>query len=336
MISWWRKLDTRGKALLLAIILLMICLFQPHMKLPKRVYDWLIVIDITQSMNVRDMSINDRSISRLAFSKASIRESLRALPCGSRVALGLFTERNTTTITHPLEVCTHFSAIDETVSRVDWRMAWAADSFISHGLFDGIAKTAKIDDQMNIAFITDGHQAPPGNPDYMPKFEGKTGQVKGLIVGVGGLKPSLIPKLDDKDNITGYWELDDVQRYATFGMARVQSALEMEQQQADGMHGRNAPHGSAPTEVSHANLSGQDQASLKKLANETRLNYLNLQEVNQLNDAFSSRKTSVWRMADTDLRPWFAIPAMCLIILFFIPATFLNQLFQRVIKRKRK
>ncbi|WP_292804311.1 hypothetical protein [Methylotenera sp.] len=119
-------------------------------------------------------------------------------------------------------------------------------------------------------------------------------------------------------------------------MARVQSALEMEQQQANGMHGRNAPHGNTPTEVSNANLSGQDQASLKKLASETTLSYLDLQATNQLYDAFSSRKTSVWRMADTDLRPWFAVPAMCLIILFFIPTTFLNQLFQRVIKRKRK
>jgi len=336
MMHWWHKLDLRGKALFFAITLLVICLFQPHMKLPKRVYDWLIVLDITQSMNVRDMETDDRSISRLAFSKESVREALRALPCGSRVALGLFTERNATTITHPLEVCAHFSTLDETVSRLDWRMAWAADSFISHGLFDAIAKTAKIDEQMNIAFITDGHQAPPGNPDYMPKFEGKPGQVKGLVVGVGGLKPSLIPKLDDKDNITGYWELDDVQRYATFGMASVQSALEMEQQQADGMHGRNAPHGSDPAEVNNANLSGLDQDNLQRLAKETTLNYVQLEAIHQLNDAFSSRKMSVWRMADTDLRPWLATPAILLIIVFFIPATFLNQLFQRVIKRKRK
>jgi mxaL protein len=306
------------------------------MKLPKRVYDWLIVIDITQSMNVRDMNVDERSLSRLVFAKESVREALRALPCGSRVALGLFTERNATTITHPLEVCTHFSALDETVARLDWRMAWAADSFISHGLFDAIAKTAKIDDQMRIAFITDGHQAPPGNPDYMPKFEGKTGQVKGLIVGVGGLEPSLIPKLDDKDNITGYWELDDVQRYATFGMARVQSALEMEQQQADGMHGRNAPHGSSPEEVSHANLSGLDQGNLQRLAIETTLNYVQLDHIDQLTDAFSNIKMAVWRMADTDLRPWLATPAMLLILIFFTPTTFLNQVFQRVMRRKKK
>ena len=50
------KLDWRGRLLLLAIILLTICLFKPHANLPKRVFDWFIVLDITQSMNVRDMA----------------------------------------------------------------------------------------------------------------------------------------------------------------------------------------------------------------------------------------------------------------------------------------
>ena len=232
------KLDWRGRLLLLAIILLTICLFKPHANLPKRVFDWFIVLDITQSMNVRDMAEHNKAMSRLAYSKRAIRASLKSLPCGSHVAIGLFTERDTTTVTHPMEVCAHFAALDETVAHIDWRMAWAADSFIINGLFSAIEQTPKLDKGMRIAFISDGHQAPPINPDYAPKFGGKVGEVNGSIFGVGGETPARIPKIDADDNISAYWELDEVMRYATFGVSKkTQSALDMENEQ----HGRNSP-----------------------------------------------------------------------------------------------
>lgn len=100
-------LDWRGRLLLAAIILLSITLFKPQANLPKRVFDWFIVLDITQSMNVRDMTEHNMAMSRLAYSKSAIRASLKSLPCGSRVAIGLFTERDTTTVTFPMEVCEH-------------------------------------------------------------------------------------------------------------------------------------------------------------------------------------------------------------------------------------
>jgi mxaL protein len=127
--------DRRGRIMLAVILLLGISLAQPHATLPRRVFDWYMVLDITQSMNVRDMVSNNSATSRLEFSRHAIRQALRALPCGSRVGLGLFTERDSTNIVRPLEVCAHFGALDETVARMDWRMAWAADSFIAHGLF---------------------------------------------------------------------------------------------------------------------------------------------------------------------------------------------------------
>src|SRR5690606_37087643 len=84
---FWRSLDLRGRLLLFSILLLVICLFEPKANLPGRVYDWFFVIDITQSMDVRDVVTADNSISRRELSKQEVRRALRSLPCGSRVSL---------------------------------------------------------------------------------------------------------------------------------------------------------------------------------------------------------------------------------------------------------
>lgn len=321
-------LDWRGRLLLAAIILLSITLFKPQANLPKRVFDWFIVLDITQSMNVRDMTEHNMAMSRLAYSKSAIRASLKSLPCGSRVAIGLFTERDTTTVTFPMEVCEHFGALDEMVARLDWRMAWAADSFIINGLFSAIRQTPKLDKNMRLAFISDGHQAPPINPDYAPKFEGKVGDINGVIIGVGGNTPARIPKLDEDDNISAYWELEEVMRYATFGVSKkTQSVLDMENQ-----HGRNAPHGSNPAEVSNAHLSALDEANLRALAKMTGIDYLSMSDTHTMSDMLTSNKMGTWRISKMDLRALFAIPAMFLVMLFFVPSYFLQQLFTQFVQ----
>ncbi|HPH06907.1 MAG TPA: VWA domain-containing protein [Methylotenera sp.] len=336
-----KHLDCRGRLMLAAIVLLAICLLKPQASLPKRVFDWFVVLDITQSMNVRDMVEHDKAISRLAYSKNAIRASLKSLPCGSRVAIGLFTERDTTTVTHPMEVCAHFGALDETVAHLDWRMAWAADSFIINGLFSALAQTPKLntelDKTMRVAFISDGHQAPPINPDYAPKFEGQAGEIKGVIIGVGGKTSARIPKVDADDNVSAYWELDEVMRYATFGVSKkTQSVLDMEDEQ----HGRNSPHGKNPAESTNAHLSALDEGNLKAIANVTGLDYSNLASDMPMAELLSNKKLAVWRSSNTDLRAWFSIPAMLFVLLFYVPSNFIQKLYaqfvQLLLKRKTR
>ncbi|CAG0997703.1 mxaL protein [Methylophilaceae bacterium] len=333
-VNWWRNLDWRGRMLLLAIVLLGICLAEPHAKLPRRVYDWFFVLDITQSMNVRDTVVHGNSMSRLEFSKRVMRQALRRLPCGSRVALGLFTERSTANIQYPLEVCAHFGALDETIARMDWRMAWAADSYIAHGLYSAVGQAPKLGENMRVAFFSDGHQAPVASARYAPVFEGEPGAVKGLVLGTGLQTAGRIPKLDERDNVTGYWEADDVQRYATFGISELQSVLQMEQQEK-GYHGRNAPHGSHPDETSNAHFSALDGANLRKLAKATGLDYMQLDSANDFTAAMTSGKMSVWRSARTDLRPWLVVPAMLLILAFFMPPAFYQFFQQHLLSRKK-
>lgn len=325
-----RQFDRRGQLLLAASALLLLCLFKPHLTLPRPVFDWLIVVDITQSMNVRDYTLDHNAISRLEYAKKSIRAGLRDLPCGSRVALGLFTERNTMNTMRPLEVCAHFGALDAAVAAMDWRMAWAADSFIAHGVFNAIEQTQKLGADMRLLFISDGQQAPPANAKYLPPFSGKPAAVRGWLIGSGNTVPVAIPKLDDANNIRAYWSLEDVQRYGTFGMAETMSVLAMEQ----GTQDRNAGHSAGADLLSEANLSALDEPNLQRLAQTTGLDYLRLAQLQQLPQAMTASTMAVWRSADTDLRPPLALLAMLLLAAYFIPPAMLVWLQQNITFKK--
>lgn len=330
----------RGQCLLLSLLLLTLALFQPHFRLPNRVYDWLIVIDVTQSMNVRDYSIHDKGVSRLEFAKTTVRESLRALPCGSRVAIAMFAEREALSIVRPVEICAHYSVLDQTIANLDWRMAWAADSFIAHGVYRSVELSAKLGKTSRVLFVTDGHQAPPANPKYVPAFEGKVGDVKGYIVGSGKLNKSPIPKLDDRNEIAGYWTAEDIQQFGLFGMAETLSVLAMEQ----GQHDRNAGHGAAPDMLGGAHLSALDEGNLKKIAKQTGLQYVRLENQQQLEDVMTNFGMSTTRMADTDLRAWCAVPALVGILLYMLSMfnrsmqwlRLTSTQFTHVLKNKRK
>lgn len=299
--SFWRKLS-----LLVMTGLLTLALFKPHFMLPNRVYDWYFVVDITQSMNVPDYQVAGKSVSRLQVAKQSIRKILSALPCGSQVALGMFTERNVVNVVEPVEVCSHFAALDQTVASMDWRMAWAADSFIAHGLYNALEQTPQLGKQMRLMFFTDGQQAPPANPRYMPTYAGKPGDVQGFLVGMGKPTPSKIPKLDEKNAVSGYWEQEEVQRFGNFGMAETLSVLAMEQ----GQHDRNAGHGPGNTLLENAHLSALDAQNLQRLAETTGLHFVRLDDAAQGSGWATGLGMTAWRWADTDLRPWLAWPAV--------------------------
>ena len=308
----WRKL-----CLVLMWLLLTAILFKPHAMLPNRVYDWYFVVDITQSMNVPDYQLAGKSVSRLQMAKQSIRKTLSALPCGSKVALGMFTERNVVNVVEPVEVCSHFAALDQTVASMDWRMAWAADSFIAHGLYNALEQTPQLGKQMRVMFFSDGQQAPPANPKYMPSYAGKAGEVQGYLVGMGKPTPSKIPKLDERNAVAGYWEQEEVQRFGNFGMAETLSVLAMENRQLD----RNAGHGPGNALLENAHLSALDAHNLQRLAKSTGLNFVRLDDAGQGSGWATGLGMTAWRWADTDLRPWLAGLA-CITWLVYLALTF--------------
>lgn len=106
------------------------------------------------------------------------------------------------------------------VENLDWRMAWVARSEVAKGLHSALNVAEELGAQTTMVFLTDGHEAPPINPAYAPRFSGVVGEVDGVLAGVGGVVPVPIPKLDERGALTGYWSADEVLQIDVFSMGR--------------------------------------------------------------------------------------------------------------------
>ncbi len=273
--------------LLTAALLLALCLAYPSLSLKRPVFRYLFVIDITQSMNASDYHQEGLPADRLGFVKASIRQALEKLPCGSEVGLGLFTTRNSQVLFEPLEICEHFPLISDVLEHIDWRMAWAADSHIARGLYSGLREAAARGVGTRLVFFSDGQQFPPESDT--PPFDGQPGVVGGLIVGVGGNQPVPIPRLDKENRPIGFWEYVDLRDYL--------------------------PPSAIPTDASSLYLTRLDESLLNQLAITSGLTYHRLETPEGLAQALQSPVLAAERVVAVDIR-W--IVALAALILFLM------------------
>ena len=179
--------DFRDPRLLLlstALLLALLALVAPRASVKRASFDLLVVVDITGSMNTRDYSAEGHPISRLEFVKTTLVEMIANLPCASRVALAVFSERRPFLLFEPIETCANYAPLEAAIRALDWRMAWEGDSRIAAGLFHAVEMARQL--KADLLFLTDGQEAPPLPPSGPPPFEGHPGEQRGLIVGVGG------------------------------------------------------------------------------------------------------------------------------------------------------
>jgi len=325
------KGDLRLWCLLGALVALALVLAFPRIAAERSVFSYLFIVDVTCSMNTMDYELKGRPTSRLEFVKNALHEVLRRLPCGSRAGLGLFTERESAILFRPVETCENYSAIEGAIARIDWRMAWAADSNIAQGLYNTIKLLKGL--KGHIVFMTDGHEAPPVNPRYQsdfkevaeetdgarilakiqaisrPRSEDRPSAVKGLIVGVGAYTPAPIPKFNEAGEPIGFYSADDVPHASRFGLPAEDAT------QIPGHDARNAPFGSEPA-VGNEHLSSVREAYLQELAAKTGLVYHHLDNANALNDTLQQSAFAEHITTAADVR-W--IPALtALVLLVFL------------------
>ncbi len=253
-------------ALAAASLLFAVAALLPPVPLTRASYDLLAVLDITGSMNTRDYVVDGQAISRLEASKAALRGLLADLPCGSKLGVGIFTERRVFLLFDPVETCANFPAIDSAIAQIDWRMGWEGESHISEALYRGAALAAA--HKADILFFSDGQEEPPLPWNGGPSFA-KPGQLHGLVVGVGGLTPSPIPKFDDKGRESGFWQANEIPR-ENFAAPPPPGA-----EHRPGYNPRNAPFGEMPHDASE-NLSALDTAHLTTLGAELGFPYMRL------------------------------------------------------------
>ncbi len=80
-LAWVRGLlDADGRAILLALVLLLIAFFIPAIPLKHDTYESLVIYDIIQSMDVEDYDLSNNPVSRIKFAREAARRALRELP----------------------------------------------------------------------------------------------------------------------------------------------------------------------------------------------------------------------------------------------------------------
>jgi len=295
----------RFLALALALALAGAALVVPAVPFTRTGAKLLAVIDITGSMNVRDYASDGRPESRLDRAKAALRRLVAELPCGSQVALGLFTERRPFLLFEPIETCGDFAPLDGTLAALDWRMAWEGDSRVAAGLYRAIDMAAGLG--TDLVFVTDGQESPPLPGGEPPAFEGKPGAVRGLIVGAGGYALSPIPRYDDRGREKGFYGEADVPQENRFGPPPADAETR------EGYNPRNAPFGSAAAQGTE-HLSSVREPYLKRLAAATGLAYAHLDGPDDLEGPVRAAATPRALPGSLDLRPVLGGMALALVL----------------------
>ncbi|MEF7613027.1 vWA domain-containing protein [Aquincola sp. MAHUQ-54] len=300
----------RDAALLAAAALALAACFLPwRLTVERARFDHVIVLDITQSMNVPDMSAAGRPVARLAFAKQALRQALNALPCGSRVGWGVFTEYRSLLVMAPVEVCANLGELRTTLANLDGRMAWIGGSEVAKGLHSGMGIVRQLPERPSLVFVTDGHEAPPLHPRHRPRLDGTPGEVAGLIVGVGQAQPSPIPKLDARGRPLGTWGPDEVLQADPRSRGRGGSVAG--EALADDAAGPAAAVGATPgTE----HLSGLREPYLRLLASEDGLRFHRLGGAQDLAAALTAPAFERQVPVALDLRELLAPAALLLLL----------------------
>jgi hypothetical protein len=87
-----------------AIVLLFAAMLNPSIPLPHNIYTYMFVVDISQSMNVKDAVLDNKTVSRLDFTKRIMHDITANLPCGTKVSIGLFAGVSVAALYQPIEV----------------------------------------------------------------------------------------------------------------------------------------------------------------------------------------------------------------------------------------
>lgn len=224
--------------LLACLALLVAALFRPAIPVKHNIYSYFFVVDITQSMNTADMEINGKPGSRLAHTKQLLHGILSTMPCGTKVGVGMFSSVNVVTLFFPIDVCANFSSIKETIDHMDWRSAWTADSRVREGILSAAQAINNFPEPAQGVFFTDGEEAPKlhaFNTRDLSTLQGTDGW---LLVGIGSDIGGPIPRLDSKNQLTGYWSHESMQLVPGAAPIAAAGILQRKSDTAEGINDR--------------------------------------------------------------------------------------------------
>ena len=308
-----------------AFVLLVVALFKPTLPIKRDIYSYIFVVDISQSMNVIDKNLNGKPVSRMAYTKDTLSRVVSALPCGTNVSIGLFAGSSVAALYTPIEVCANFAPVQDTIAHLDWRYAWSGNSRIRTSMTVLARLLRSFPETAQVVYFTDGEEAPrlhAFNTENLTNFQGGNGW---LLVGIGSDKGTPIPKLDDKNQLIGFWSSESFAMQP--GIAQISEANV-------GVRDDNV----ASAEGDRY-LSKLDEEYLKSLSKEVNGLYVRGDSAFDILSAMKKQKPARRDTAAFDLNWMLASIAGLRVIMAFLPkhpVKAFNSAVQKLLRRRKK
>lgn len=288
-----------------ALILLLIAMFKPTWPIKRDIYSYLLVADISQSMNVKDMTILGKPVTRMEYQKHLLHRVIGELPCGTQVSVGLFAGVSVAALYTPIEVCENFHAIEDSIDHLDWRMGWSGNSRVRESMFTLAKLIRSFPEPAQVVYFTDGEEAPKLHAFNTKDLTGFQGGKNWLFVGIGSERGTAIPKLDENNQLIGYWSNESFAMQP--GIAQISEAN-------IGIRDDNV----APSE-SDRYMSKLDEKYLESVAKEVSGSYVNGDSVQNVLTAMKNQPPARRDKAKLELRWWLAGLAGLLFLLAYVP-----------------
>ncbi|MDC1281031.1 VWA domain-containing protein [Methylophilaceae bacterium] len=317
MIKIYTKLrqDTNLLLLFLTTLCLSLALINPSIPVTRNIFNYIFIVDISQSMNTKDMTVGLEKVSRIDYTKATLRKVLARLPCESKVSIGMFAGVSVAATYTPIEVCENFSAINSTIDNLDWRSTWSGNTRIRESMVNLARLIRSFPESAQVIYFTDGEEAPKlhvFNTRDLTQFQGGNDW---LLAGVGTFEGTAIPKYDNKNQLIGYWSNESFALQP--GMAQISQG---------NIGARNDYVASG---ASDRYLSRLDEKYLIDLSKEIKGRYVRATDEQAVLDAMGKQKPA-WR--DQSQLPLRHILILFALVIFLIRFISLNKI-QRFFKK---
>lgn len=189
----------------LMLIFLLLAVVRPEIQLKQKINNYLLLADVSQSMNAEDVKINNKPVSRMEYMKHLMKNVVERSSCGTYISLGVFASENVAMLFMPLEVCANYDVINDSIEHLEWRMAWKGNSRLSFGIKAAESMSDYLNMPAQVLFFTDGDEAPKVNAINKLDLTGVQIGKNLLFVGVGGHSPVAVPRYNSSNKWVGYW-----------------------------------------------------------------------------------------------------------------------------------
>jgi len=202
------KSNYESLLLIVVVLLLLLAIYKPQIQLKQDVHNYLLVADVSQSMNAQDLILDNKTVSRMDYTKHLMKRVVETSSCGTYISLGVFAAENVGLLLMPLEVCANYDVITDAIDHLEWRMAWRGNSRLSFGIKSAESMFDYLNIPATMLFFTDGDEAPKVNAINKLDISGVQIGKNLLFVGVGGHQSVPVPRYNSSNKWVGYWSSD--------------------------------------------------------------------------------------------------------------------------------